>query len=178
MGSDWLSTFWGGFQVWAPLAISFASFGLSVAAFKRSAPKIWPNAWLEVKGRGISGALIVLHIENVTDCPMRIMSLMALTEGTKVSPPPQRRKTGGNSYNPTFTVDPQIFSSAVEIDQIALPKSSVEFPFNVEVSPADGRELRMRTSVSISAMRSANNQVTIDIPIDIPAKTDASSPTS
>ncbi len=157
---------------WVSALTSVAALFISGFALRRSRPKIWPTVWLTMDSRGAEGARVGAHINNDTDTTIKLNSIGSASQGVTISGLVKA------PYSQGFVLSGNAFERHLSVGVTIPPKSSKSVVFAVKVDTGEDAKTDVRMSLSISAMRLANRNTVMLIPIDIPENSTATNPNS
>lgn len=146
---------------WLSAITSVAALVIAILAYRRSAPKIWPTVWLSVDSRGSLAARVSIHVKNNTENTMVITSAKVQSGDAKLARLQREGKPNSELTDDSFT-------PSIPLDITVLPDSVKTSPFAVKVDAGRAAQKDVRIRLSIAAMRPANRNMTMLIPIDIP----------
>lgn len=153
---DYATWFLASIPNWVPVLTSVVATGIAIAAFIRSGKPTKPKVWIEVIGRGHSGAMLKLFVENHTEWPVMLRSIEVVDGSGEIRPAQTKAQ------------EPEApFSKSIRLDAAVSPNGSFSSPIGIRLSD-NSSWINPSMHLSISTMRRTVKNKGITVPIIIP----------
>lgn len=118
---------------WIPMVVSVASLAISFAAFRRGAKPKWPKVWVEQTAVGDGGFSLRLVVENVTEYPIRLLSIRRKDNNGLIGTRLEKARVGADPWDPDLESYYE-YQSLVSLNSEVSPGSRFETAFALSFS--------------------------------------------